>query len=141
MQLRCHISSHRFSVACGPPKALMLTNIYTCTTDGPESRKTGHAALKQQLKLCTVHSNNPFIPSSACNTSDPPLGGVSVSPHLLLLLGDACILSSCISPTLGKDRPGIHTEEPDWTPHFYTAHVYRRVDLSLFLPKGGGDSE
>lgn len=39
-------------------------------------QKTGHAASKQQLKLCTVHSNNPFIYSSACNTSDLPVGGV-----------------------------------------------------------------
>lgn len=61
------------SVASGPSKALISN---TCSTDGTESRQTGHAASKQQLKLCTVHSNNPFIYSSACNTSDLPVGGV-----------------------------------------------------------------
>lgn len=54
-----------------------------------QEKKPGHVALKQQLKLCTVHSNNPFI-SSACNTSDPPPGGDSL--RLLLLGGCLCFV-------------------------------------------------
>lgn len=71
----CSIIS--FSVASGPSKAL-ISNETFITQMGQEDRR-GHAALQWQFELCTVHSNNPFISSSACNTSDPPVGGLSVS--------------------------------------------------------------
>lgn len=42
--------------------AIQGLNVPRDTSRGTRmQKKTGHAALKQQLKLCTVHSNNPFI--------------------------------------------------------------------------------
>lgn len=134
MQPQNHISCHHFSVACGPPKALMLSNIIACTTDGPESRKTGHTALKQQLKLYSPQQQSLYTFIG----SDPPLGG-GCYPHLLLLLllGDACILSSRDSLSSSRVQKRVDLAST-WTNLIgsLTALMYRRVHLSLFLPKG-----
>lgn len=114
MQLQDHISCRHFSVACGPPKALILSNINACTTDGPESRKTGHAALKQQLKLYSPQQQSLYtfiglqylwsavrwrlLPTSAAAAAGRRV--YSVLLHLPLFITGS-----------EKGQPGIHMED------------------------------
>lgn len=102
------------------------------------AEKRGHAALKQQLKLCTVHSNNPFI-SPACNTSEPPLGGVYVSRccwEILVFSPPASHSFHHRGPE--KGLPGVHAGARLGPPHFlHGSHVQTLSICDNFYQKEG----
>lgn len=106
-----------------------------CTTDGPESRKTGHAALKQQLKLYSPQQQSLYIFIglqylwSAVRWRLLPTSSAAAGRCLYSVL---LHLTLFITGT-EKGRPGIHTEVPDWTPH--SSHVQTCQSVTIFTKR------
>lgn len=134
----CNVFS--FSVASGPSKALIF-NVKLAPQMKQKAEKktpkTGHAALKQQLKLCSTQQQSLYIYSSACNTSDPPFGGV-----LFLTRAAAgrclCFVPQCfalLSRESEQNGPGIFSRAASfnfWL-YFHNAFTYRDFLIFLYL--------